>query len=144
MYCIKFTQYNWSFNLFFFSFDFQKGDTTNQKCILVRCARSSLNYRFIIIDCICLLIPVKGVSVILIHEVDLVAYNMITSVLFSAFKCEFCEKAYGQNADLIKHLRTHVGENTYACNKCPDRFRLKFDLQKHYSVHVHYQTNPSI
>lgn len=54
---------------------------------------------------------------------------------FSAFKCKFCDRAYGQNADLNKHLRTHVGENTYPCTMCPKAFRLQVELRRHYAEH---------
>lgn len=40
--------------------------------------------------------------------------------------------------DLNKHLRIHVGSNTYFCNfpYCSESFRLIADLKVHESVHI--------
>lgn len=43
----------------------------------------------------------------------------------------------------MKHLRSHVGENTYVCeiDNCKQSFRLQSELRDHYSTH--YQPNES-
>lgn len=47
------------------------------------------------------------------------------------FSCSFCEVAYAQKNDLVKHLRIHVGENTYMCDNCDMKFRYYLDWRKH-------------
>lgn len=58
-----------------------------------------------------------------------------------AFKCPYCDRRYTQNADLNKHLRTHVGQNTYKCSRCDKSFRLLYDLRRH--VCENFQQQPS-
>lgn len=62
-------------------------------------------------------------------------------LIYLAFKCTYCERRYTQSADLNKHLRTHVGINTYKCDidSCEKSFRLLRELRKHISEH--YQQN---
>lgn len=54
---------------------------------------------------------------------------------YLAFKCTYCDRRYTQSADLNKHLRTHVGTNTYKCDTCDKSFRLLRELRKHTSEH---------
>lgn len=60
----------------------------------------------------------------------------------SAYNCKFCDKGFRQCAQLNKHLRTHVGENTYQCTLCPQNYRLKVDLKKHF--HEHYESTNTV
>lgn len=62
-------------------------------------------------------------------------YLKVLLYLFAAFKCSYCDRRYTQNADLNKHLRTHLGQNTYKCNLCDNSFRLLCDLRRHTSEH---------
>lgn len=71
---------------------------------------------------------------VFIHK-DLHRYSKNTSYPVVAFKCPYCDRRYTQNADLNKHLRTHVGENTYKCNICDKSFRLLGELRRHSSEH---------
>lgn len=58
------------------------------------------------------------------------------SVYFTtAFKCTYCDARYTQSADLNKHLRKHIGPNTYKCDRCDKSFRLLRELRKHASEH---------
>lgn len=52
-------------------------------------------------------------------------------------QCEYCQKAYAQKNDLNKHLRTHVGENTYFCDYagCEETFRVLSEMRIHQGVH---------
>lgn len=54
---------------------------------------------------------------------------------FLAYKCKFCDRAFAQSNDLVKHTRSHVGENTYQCNLCPKAFRLHSELRQHGKDH---------
>lgn len=49
--------------------------------------------------------------------------------------CIYCEKAYAASGDLVKHLRTHVGENTYFCDECPETFKYRHELRDHKNQH---------
>lgn len=51
------------------------------------------------------------------------------------YKCKYCERAFAQSNDLIKHTRCHVGDNTYQCRDCPAAFRLLGELKKHGKIH---------
>lgn len=55
--------------------------------------------------------------------------------LYLAFKCTYCDRRYTQSADLNKHLRQHVGQNTYKCGHCDQSFRLLRELRKHTTEH---------
>lgn len=72
-------------------------------------------------------------------------FNFI-SILFSGekpYKCPHCpSKAFSQSNDLVKHLRSHVGNNTYQCDICPMAFRLYNELKKHKLEH--FQTQQKI
>jgi KRAB domain-containing zinc finger protein len=48
------------------------------------------------------------------------------------YRCEQCDRAYSNSADLNKHRRTHTGERPYACTECAKKFVQKFHLQVHY------------
>lgn len=52
-------------------------------------------------------------------------------------KCNYCDAAYRQAADLNRHLQLHLGVNIYKCDKCSQCFRLKTELRKH--SYEHYQ-----
>lgn len=54
---------------------------------------------------------------------------------FTAFKCTYCDARYTQSADLNKHLRKHIGPNTYKCDRCDKSYRLLRELRKHASEH---------
>lgn len=49
--------------------------------------------------------------------------------------CTFCDRAYAASGDLVKHLRTHVGEKTYFCDECPESFKYSMDLKDHKVQH---------
>lgn len=51
------------------------------------------------------------------------------------YKCEFCDRAFVQKNDLIKHKRFHVGDNIYKCTECPAAFRFFRELQRHSNMH---------
>ena len=47
------------------------------------------------------------------------------------FQCNYCLKTFGQNAGLVRHVRTHTGEKPYPCATCDRRFASKDDLRYH-------------
>lgn len=49
--------------------------------------------------------------------------------------CTFCDRAYAASGDLVKHLRTHVGEKTYFCDECTESFKYSMDLKDHKVQH---------
>lgn len=51
------------------------------------------------------------------------------------YKCQYCERAFAQSNDLVKHTRSHVGMNTYKCDQCPVAFRLHGELRNHRQQH---------
>lgn len=51
------------------------------------------------------------------------------------YKCQYCERAFAQSNDLVKHTRSHVGMNTYKCDQCPVAFRLHGELRVHRQQH---------
>lgn len=56
-------------------------------------------------------------------------------LIFPAYKCKYCERAFAQSNDLVKHLRSHVGTNTYQCDQCSIAFRLQSELREHAKSH---------
>ncbi|XP_049276037.1 zinc finger protein 449-like [Rhipicephalus sanguineus] len=51
------------------------------------------------------------------------------------YKCQYCIKAFKQEAHLKKHLRIHTGERPYQCHLCPMNFLKKNLLVKHLATH---------
>lgn len=49
--------------------------------------------------------------------------------------CTYCDRAYAASGDLVKHLRTHVGEKTYFCDQCPLAFKYSTELKDHKNQH---------
>jgi KRAB domain-containing zinc finger protein len=63
--------------------------------------------------------------------------HTLTHTLQKPHQCEYCEMAYAQKNDLIKHMKIHVGDDIYRCtiDGCLEGFRLQADLKRHYAVH---------
>lgn len=76
--------------------------------------------------------PVNYYLPLLLHFLSLVFF-------ISAYKCKFCDRAFAQSNDLVKHTRSHVGENTYQCSLCPKAFRLHTELRQHGKEHFQEQ-----
>lgn len=55
--------------------------------------------------------------------------------LFLQYKCQYCDRAFAQSNDLVKHTRSHVGVNTYKCDQCTAAFRLHGELRIHRQQH---------
>lgn len=51
------------------------------------------------------------------------------------YKCTYCDRAFAQSNDLVKHKRSHLGKNTYHCTECPETFRLHSELRLHTQQH---------
>jgi uncharacterized Zn-finger protein len=53
------------------------------------------------------------------------------------YVCSFCQRSYAQSNDLVKHMRIHVGQNTYKCEfeNCTAAFRLHGSLKEHLLLH---------
>lgn len=51
------------------------------------------------------------------------------------YQCKYCDRAFTQCNDLVKHTRGHVGENIYMCEECPMAFRYQRELRAHVKDH---------
>lgn len=45
--------------------------------------------------------------------------------------CHICSKQYSTASNLVRHMKSHVGEKPYKCSKCNVFFNLSNDLKKH-------------
>lgn len=47
------------------------------------------------------------------------------------FVCPYCKKQFPRNANLVRHLRTHTGEQPYVCDLCNRGFSISSNLRRH-------------
>jgi len=52
------------------------------------------------------------------------------------FKCDLCDQATVNLAQLTIHKRIHTGERPYACDVCPKAFKVKSHLNEHKMRHT--------
>ena len=53
----------------------------------------------------------------------------------SFFKCDYCEKEFGYEVALIKHIRIHTGERPHKCTICDKGFSQSSGLYAHMRMH---------
>lgn len=51
------------------------------------------------------------------------------------YRCEYCNKMFGRQQHLKRHILTHTGERPYPCNLCDKRFRRSEHLKHHLVKH---------
>ena len=59
-------------------------------------------------------------------------------------KCEYCEKTFKINFDLVQHRRIHTKEKPFKCEYCEKSFRLKYGLTEHIRTHTGEKPRPCI
>ena len=55
------------------------------------------------------------------------------------FTCHICAKGFPRSANLIRHLRTHTGEQPYRCSDCDRCFSISSNLKRHINA-VHHSS----
>ena len=55
--------------------------------------------------------------------------------------CQFCKKNFPRSANLIRHVRTHTGEQPYSCSYCDRSFSISSNLQRHIR-NIHNREKP--
>lgn len=60
------------------------------------------------------------------------------------YKCKYCDFAFKQSNDLVRHTRRHTGETPYTCGVCNQRFIQKTVLKQHQLTVGHLEDIPEL
>ncbi|KAK9882113.1 hypothetical protein WA026_018955 [Henosepilachna vigintioctopunctata] len=55
--------------------------------------------------------------------------------IIKEYQCQFCDRAFSQKGNLMRHHQTHTGAKPFICNLCGHKFTQKSNLQKHIATH---------
>ena len=52
------------------------------------------------------------------------------------YACSECDKVFSQNSHLLRHMKSHNGNEMHHCNECDKVFIRKDDYMKHMMSHT--------
>ena len=60
---------------------------------------------------------------------------MLTHTKIKPHECDICKKKFSTRSSLVRHFRTHLGEQSYGCGKCGKWFTQICSCNRHILTH---------